>query len=190
MSGRGGNGGVGVQLLPAASRKMVQSLKEIVNCPESEIYAMLKESNIDPNVTVNRLLSEVMVYTIVNCMGWIAKPHGSWHGPPFRIPVTITKAMAVKNRPALVSLAGMSFLPEEVLLDGSEAPVRIDAKALLALRSYKFKLVDGAEVKPQIPLLNNCIYDNKFESQFYVIYDASEALGTVEMVANLVLSNP
>ncbi|KAG5540832.1 hypothetical protein RHGRI_020912 [Rhododendron griersonianum] len=37
---------------------MVQSLKEIVNCPESEIYAMLKECNIDPNVAVNRLLSE------------------------------------------------------------------------------------------------------------------------------------
>ncbi|GFY85458.1 hypothetical protein Acr_04g0001960 [Actinidia rufa] len=27
------------------ARKMVQSLKEIVNCPETEIYAMLKDCN-------------------------------------------------------------------------------------------------------------------------------------------------
>ncbi|CAL5410084.1 unnamed protein product [Camellia sinensis] len=62
MSIRGGSssngGGGGLQSIPAASRKMVQSLKEIVNCPESEIYAMLKECNMDPNETVNRLLSQ------------------------------------------------------------------------------------------------------------------------------------
>ncbi|OMO82880.1 UBA-like protein [Corchorus olitorius] len=37
---------------------MVQSLKEIVNCPEPEIYAMLKECNMDPNEAVNRLLAQ------------------------------------------------------------------------------------------------------------------------------------
>ncbi|CAK9139273.1 unnamed protein product [Ilex paraguariensis] len=63
MSGRGSNNGggggvVGVQSIPAASRKMVQSLKEIVNCPETEIYAMLKECNMDPYDAVNRLLSQ------------------------------------------------------------------------------------------------------------------------------------
>ncbi|XAR59303.1 hypothetical protein NMG60_11015083 [Bertholletia excelsa] len=62
MSSRGGsssssNGG-GVQSIPAASRRMVQSLKEIVNFPELEIYAMLKECNMDPNEAVNRLLSQ------------------------------------------------------------------------------------------------------------------------------------
>ncbi|KAE9464869.1 hypothetical protein C3L33_03223, partial [Rhododendron williamsianum] len=255
-----------------------------------------------------------------------------WRGPLFRIPVTITKAMAVKNRPALVSLAGMSFLPghierkfievpigaswveasmrtsgfctarrfyidsvqisplqrpmkwegaiifsspsaktfsfpveggrtmelaiaqfwssgigsqettvvdfeiafhgidinkDDVLLDGSEAPVRIDAKALLCSEklapaailnkirapyrpidsklstlskdrdklpsgkqtlaltlTYKFKLDDGAEVKPQIPLLNNRIYDNKFESQFYMIYDSNKSLFHNDALAN------
>ncbi|KAJ8439185.1 hypothetical protein Cgig2_029723 [Carnegiea gigantea] len=45
---RGGGGGSnsnggGVGSIPAASKKMVQSLKEIVNCPELEIYAMLRE---------------------------------------------------------------------------------------------------------------------------------------------------
>lgn len=44
--------------IPAASKKMVQSLKEIVNCPEVEIYSMLKECNMDPNEAVNRLLSQ------------------------------------------------------------------------------------------------------------------------------------
>lgn len=42
--------------------------------------------------------------------------------------------------------------------------------------SYKFKLEDGAEVKPQIPLLNNRIYDTKFESQFYMISDTNKVL--------------
>ncbi|GMH26837.1 hypothetical protein Nepgr_028680 [Nepenthes gracilis] len=48
----------GVASIPAASKKMVQSLKEIVNCPELEIYAMLKECHMDPNETVNRLISQ------------------------------------------------------------------------------------------------------------------------------------
>ncbi|RVX01815.1 Tripeptidyl-peptidase 2 [Vitis vinifera] len=114
---------------------------------------------------------------------------------------------------------GININKEEVVLDGSEAPIRIDAKALLSseklapaavlnkvripyrpieakLRAlptdrdklpsgkqilaltltYKFKLEDGAEIKPQIPLLNNRIYDTKFESQFYMISDANKAL--------------
>ncbi|TYG68586.1 hypothetical protein ES288_D05G164900v1 [Gossypium darwinii] len=66
MSGKGGgagNNGIGkgnsgISGIPAGSRKMVQSLKEIVNCPEPEIYAMLKECNMDPNEAVNRLLSQ------------------------------------------------------------------------------------------------------------------------------------
>ncbi|CAH8355438.1 unnamed protein product [Eruca vesicaria subsp. sativa] len=44
--------------IPTGSRKIVQSLKEIVNAPEAEIYAMLKECNMDPNEAVNRLLSQ------------------------------------------------------------------------------------------------------------------------------------
>ncbi|KAK8992482.1 hypothetical protein V6N11_048561 [Hibiscus sabdariffa] len=72
MSGKGGGGGsgggnnglgkgnsnTGLSGIPPGSRKMVQSLKEIVNCPESEIYATLKECNMDPNEAVNRLLSQ------------------------------------------------------------------------------------------------------------------------------------
>ncbi|KAK2653879.1 hypothetical protein Ddye_013735 [Dipteronia dyeriana] len=111
---------------------------------------------------------------------------------------------------------GIDINKDEVLLDG-DAPVRIDATALLAserlapaailnkirvpyqpieskLRvlpsnrdklpsgkqilaltlTYKFKLEDGAEVKPHIPLLNNRIYDTKFESQFYMISDTNK----------------
>ena len=61
--GGGGNNGIGkgnsgISGIPVGSRKMVQSLKEIVNCPELEIYAMLKECNMDPNEAVNRLLSQ------------------------------------------------------------------------------------------------------------------------------------
>ena len=57
--GGGGSNGGGSQGIPAASRKMVQSLKEIVNgVPEAEIYSTLKECNMDPNEAVNRLLSQ------------------------------------------------------------------------------------------------------------------------------------
>lgn len=48
----------GIHDIPSGSRRIVQSLKEIVNAPEAEIYAMLKECNMDPNETVNRLLSQ------------------------------------------------------------------------------------------------------------------------------------
>ncbi|VFQ81579.1 unnamed protein product [Cuscuta campestris] len=61
-SRRGGNvggGGGGVAMIPTGSRKMVDSLKEIVkNHPDSEIYAALKECNMDPNEAVSRLLSQ------------------------------------------------------------------------------------------------------------------------------------
>ncbi|XP_022892368.1 uncharacterized protein LOC111407235 isoform X2 [Olea europaea var. sylvestris] len=58
MSTSKGNSGNGVQAIPAGSRKMVLSLKEIVNCPEAEIYATLKDCNMDPNEAVHRLLSQ------------------------------------------------------------------------------------------------------------------------------------
>ncbi|KAJ8761921.1 hypothetical protein K2173_006523 [Erythroxylum novogranatense] len=69
MSGKGGGGDSsttnaagkgnnGISTIPAGSRKIVQSLKEIVNCPELEIYAMLKDCNMDPNEAVNRLLAQ------------------------------------------------------------------------------------------------------------------------------------
>ncbi|GLT50605.1 hypothetical protein SLA2020_240810 [Shorea laevis] len=66
MSGKGGGGNSGlgkgssgISGIPAGSKKMVQSLKEIVNnYSEQEIYATLKECNMDPNETVNRLLAQ------------------------------------------------------------------------------------------------------------------------------------
>ncbi|CAN1158776.1 Tripeptidyl-peptidase 2 [Linum perenne] len=116
-----------------------------------------------------------------------------------------------------ISFHGIDVTKEEIILDGSDAPVRINVETLLAseklapvallnkLRvpyrpvdsklitltgsrdklpsgkqtlaltlTYKFKLEDGAEVKPQVPLLNNRIYDTKFESQFYMISDSNK----------------
>lgn len=113
-----------------------------------------------------------------------------------------------------IAFHGISISREAILLDGSEAPVRIDAKSLLATEmlipsatlnkikipyrpvesilstlrtnrdklpsgkqiialtlTYKFNLEEGAEIKPLVPLLNNRIYDTKFESQFYTISD-------------------
>ena len=59
MSGGGtGGGGKGAGPVPQASRKLVQSLKEIVNRPEAEIYAALRECGMDPDEAVSRLLSQ------------------------------------------------------------------------------------------------------------------------------------
>ncbi|KAJ8486616.1 hypothetical protein OPV22_019101 [Ensete ventricosum] len=57
-AGSRGNGAASAAPIPAGSRKLVQSLKEIVNCSETEIYAMLRECNMDPNEAVHRLLSQ------------------------------------------------------------------------------------------------------------------------------------
>ncbi|CAN7049702.1 unnamed protein product [Brassica rapa subsp. trilocularis] len=54
----GGGGRKGNNDIPSGCRKIVQSLKEIVNSPEAEIYAMLKDCNMDPNEAVHRLLSQ------------------------------------------------------------------------------------------------------------------------------------
>ncbi|XP_062105749.1 uncharacterized protein LOC133817290 isoform X2 [Humulus lupulus] len=51
--------GTGLGELSPATRKMIQNLKEIVsNCPETEIYAVLRECNMDPDDAVHRLLSQ------------------------------------------------------------------------------------------------------------------------------------
>ncbi|KAK7380315.1 hypothetical protein VNO78_32823 [Psophocarpus tetragonolobus] len=116
---------------------------------------------------------------------------------------------------------GIKVNQEEVILDGSDAPVRIDAETLLVSEelapvailnkirvpyrpidsrimalstdrdklpsgkqilaltlTYKIKLEDGAQIKPHIPLLNDRIYDTKFESQFYMISDSNKRVYT------------
>nr|XP_024384513.1 uncharacterized protein LOC112286651 isoform X2 [Physcomitrium patens] len=57
MSSGKGSGGGAVQV-PASTKKVVQDLKEVVGNSEDEIYAMLKECNMDPNETVQRLLNQ------------------------------------------------------------------------------------------------------------------------------------
>ncbi|CAI0452155.1 unnamed protein product [Linum tenue] len=64
----GGKGSNGTSAIPAGSRKIVQSLKEIVSCPEAEIYAMLKECNMDPNEAVNRLLTQDSDVMLTHCV--------------------------------------------------------------------------------------------------------------------------
>lgn len=54
----------GISDIPSGSKKMIQSLKEIVNCPEAEIYAVLKDCNMDPNEAVSRLLSQGLSFLL------------------------------------------------------------------------------------------------------------------------------
>lgn len=49
----------GTQILPARLRKTIQSIKEIVgNHSDADIYTTLKETNMDPNETAQRLLNQ------------------------------------------------------------------------------------------------------------------------------------
>lgn len=53
-----GNGGGSGEALSPAVKKVVQSVKEIVNCTEQEIYAVLKECDMDPNLAVEKLIAQ------------------------------------------------------------------------------------------------------------------------------------
>ncbi len=53
-----GRGDVAAVDIPASTRKVVQELMEVVGNSEEEIYAMLKECNMDPNETAQRLLNQ------------------------------------------------------------------------------------------------------------------------------------
>ncbi|XP_020584644.1 uncharacterized protein LOC110027516 isoform X2 [Phalaenopsis equestris] len=49
----------GAQTIPVRIRKMIQSIREIVgNHSDSDIYAVLKETNMDPNETAQKLLNQ------------------------------------------------------------------------------------------------------------------------------------
>ncbi|KAG8077469.1 hypothetical protein GUJ93_ZPchr0007g6189 [Zizania palustris] len=62
MNGGGGGGGrrgaAAAGPVPASARKLVQGLKEIVNRPDAEIYAALRDCGMDPDEAVSRLLSQ------------------------------------------------------------------------------------------------------------------------------------
>jgi hypothetical protein len=58
QSSCGGKGAAAAGPVPQASKKLVQGLKEIVNRPEAEIYAALRECGMDPDEAVSRLLSQ------------------------------------------------------------------------------------------------------------------------------------
>ncbi|KAG0461041.1 hypothetical protein HPP92_021338 [Vanilla planifolia] len=53
-----GNGAAAASGIPAGARRMVQTIKEIVNLPDQEIYVTLKECGMDPSEAVQRLLSQ------------------------------------------------------------------------------------------------------------------------------------
>ncbi|KAJ1407121.1 UBA-like superfamily [Sesbania bispinosa] len=52
-------GGTGTHILSARVRKTIQSIKEIVgNHSDADIYVALKETNMDPNETAQKLLHQ------------------------------------------------------------------------------------------------------------------------------------
>ncbi|TKY64289.1 dentin sialophosphoprotein isoform X1 [Spatholobus suberectus] len=59
VPGSRAEGGTGTHLLSAGVRKTIQSIKEIVgNHSDADIYVALKETNMDPNETAQKLLNQ------------------------------------------------------------------------------------------------------------------------------------
>ncbi|BAF24623.1 Os09g0261400 [Oryza sativa Japonica Group] len=49
--------------IPAAVRRTIQNIKEIAGGhTDEEVYAVLRECNMDPNETTDRLLNQVALY--------------------------------------------------------------------------------------------------------------------------------
>lgn len=65
----------GTQVLSARVRKTIQSIKEIVgNHSDADIYMTLKESNMDPNETAQKLLNQgwfLLIFTVY----WFCSTH-------------------------------------------------------------------------------------------------------------------
>jgi len=51
--------------VPVAAEKVVRSVKEIVDCTEHEIYAVLEECDMDVNRAVEKLLSQGFALSIL-----------------------------------------------------------------------------------------------------------------------------
>ncbi|CAL1394302.1 unnamed protein product [Linum trigynum] len=66
-SNNGGGGGASVQQVPAEHKKIFQSLKEVVNngnYTDAEIYAALRDCDMDPNDAVQKLLSQDIFHEV------------------------------------------------------------------------------------------------------------------------------
>jgi len=53
-----GSSAIEVNAIPEYTRAIVRSMKEIVNCSEQEIHAMLVECNMNADEAITRLLSQ------------------------------------------------------------------------------------------------------------------------------------
>ncbi|XP_024379679.1 tripeptidyl-peptidase 2 isoform X4 [Physcomitrium patens] len=80
-------------------------------------------------------------------------------------PSATLKKVRVAYRPVEAKVAPLSALRDK-LTDGRQ----INALTL----TYKFSLAEGGNVTPRIPILNGRMYDNEFESQFYMLCDSNK----------------
>lgn len=105
----------------------------------------------------------------------------------------------VATRIDVTSFLGLESLSPRATLDTIRCPYRPVENKLQALPSdrdklpsgrqilsliltYKFNLAEACKVTPRLPVLNKRIYDNEFESQFYMIADVNKrvlAMGDV-----------
>jgi hypothetical protein len=66
----GGGGAMGV--VPVSTRKLVQGLNEIVNCPDVEIYAALRECDMDLDEVVSCFSPKVYHLTTTRKGPWMS----------------------------------------------------------------------------------------------------------------------
>ncbi|KAF3340242.1 tripeptidyl-peptidase 2 [Carex littledalei] len=96
---------------------------------------------------------------------------------PTQIVVTSLLAAEKLVPSACLDKVRIPYRPVEAKLSpliGSRDRLPSGKQIIVLTLTYKFKLDEGVSIKPSIPLLNNRIYDNKFESQFYIIVDPNK----------------
>jgi len=66
-----GSSDIDVNSIPEYSRPIVRAMKEIVNCSEQEIYAMLVECNMNADEAITRLLSQGFFNKVSAFFFWV-----------------------------------------------------------------------------------------------------------------------
>ncbi|KAG0562456.1 hypothetical protein M758_9G144800 [Ceratodon purpureus] len=81
------------------------------------------------------------------------------------VPSATLNKVRIPYRPVEAKLAPLSATRDK-LTDGRQ----INALTL----TYKFSITEGGNVTPRLPILNDRMYDNEFESQFFMLCDSNK----------------
>ncbi|KAL0317794.1 UNVERIFIED_CONTAM: Tripeptidyl-peptidase 2 [Sesamum angustifolium] len=135
------------ELVPFEECVKLQSTGEaVVRAPE---YLLLTHNGREFNIIVDpTTLSDGLHYYEVYALDC----RSPWRGPLFRIPITITKPQAVKNRPPIIVFQGLSFVPGHIERKFVEVPigatwVEVTVKTFGFTTARRF-FIDSVQISP------------------------------------------